>query len=176
VQLAFDDVDYWGGHRNNPDCEENIARLLKAWRASARMIFHIQHCSTEPGSLLRPERPGNAFKAEAVPHADEPVFKKTVNSAFIGTPLESELRRNKCTTVFFVGLTTNHCVETSVRMSGNLGFNTFLVDDACATFDRVGPNGKKHRAEDIHEMTLSNLNGEFCTIAQTKEILIAMGH
>ncbi|KAK9720270.1 hypothetical protein K7432_004257 [Basidiobolus ranarum] len=176
VQQAFDLIEYWGGNRNNPECEKNIAKLLHAWRTTSRKIYHVQHCSVEPGSPLSPKHPGNAFKPEATPLGGEPIFKKTVNSAFIGTTLESELRKDGCEWVFLVGLTTNHCVETSTRMSGNLGFNTFLVDDACATFDRVGPNGKKHLAEDIHEMTMSNLSGEFCTVVQTEEILNSINH
>ena len=80
------------GQRNNPQAESNMARLLAAWRAHGLPILHIQHCSTEPDSPLRPELPGNAFKKEVQPKAGEPVFRKTVNSAFIGTGLEQYLR------------------------------------------------------------------------------------
>ena len=56
-------------------------------------------------------------------------------------------------------------------MAGNLGFDTYLVADATATFDRVGPDGALHTAEDIQAMTLSNLNEEFATIVTTEEVL-----
>ena len=59
-------------------------------------------------------------------------------------------------------------------MAGNLGFDTRLVRDATWTFDRVGPDGDAHSAEDIHAMTLSNLNGEFATIVTAAEAIAAL--
>jgi nicotinamidase-related amidase len=56
-------------------------------------------------------------------------------------------------------------------MAGNLGFDTYLVSDATATFDRTGPDGIHHTAEEIQSMTISNLNEEFATIVTTAEVL-----
>jgi nicotinamidase-related amidase len=97
-----------------------------------------------------------------------------VNSSFIGTDLEARLRAAGIKTVVICGATTNHCVETTTRMAGNLGFETRLVRDATWTFERVGPDGDLHSAEDIHAMTLSNLNGEFAQIVTTAEIIAAL--
>ncbi|MGY4284101.1 isochorismate hydrolase [Bradyrhizobium sp. LM2.7] len=58
-------------------------------------------------------------------------------------------------------------------MAGNLGFDTRLVRDATWTFDRVGPDGEKHSAEEIHAITLSNLNGEFARIVTTDNVIAA---
>jgi nicotinamidase-related amidase len=60
-------------------------------------------------------------------------------------------------------------------MAGNLGFETFLVSDACATFERFGPDGALHKAEDVHAMTLANLHGEFATVVETRDALAAGG-
>ena len=65
VQKGLDDPSL--GTRNNPQAESNIARLLAEWRRHHRPVIHIQHCSVEPGSTLRPELPGNAIKDEARP-------------------------------------------------------------------------------------------------------------
>jgi nicotinamidase-related amidase len=86
VQQAF--LDSRWGERNNPQAESNIARLLAAWRSSGRPIRHVVHDSVEPNSLLRPDSPGNAIQAAATPKAGEPVYRKHVNSAFIGTTLD----------------------------------------------------------------------------------------
>ena len=169
VQKGFDDPKW--GQRNNPDAEDNIVLLLKLWRSKNLPVFHVQHCSTEPGSPLRPDRPGNQFKETVFPEQHEKVIKKSVHSAFIGTNLEKHLRNNHITTVVIVGLTTNHCVSTTARMAGNLGFTTFVVSDATATFDRTGPDGTTYDAEVIHNTSLANLHDEFAHIIATAEII-----
>jgi nicotinamidase-related amidase len=50
IQKGFDNIQYWGGQRNNPDAEENASELLKLWRANNLPIFHIKHCSSNPTS------------------------------------------------------------------------------------------------------------------------------
>ena len=32
IQKGFDNIEYWGGQRNNPDAEENAGELLRLWR------------------------------------------------------------------------------------------------------------------------------------------------
>lgn len=169
VQQAF--LDPRLGERNNPQAEANIARLLAAWRSSGRPIRHIVHDSTEPNSLLRPEVPGHAVQSVALPNATEPVYRKHVNSAFIGTDLEKDLRQDGVDTLVIVGLTTNHCVSTSARMAGNLGFRTYVVSDATAAFARRALDGTMRPAEDVHSAALSDLHGEFATVVDTAEML-----
>lgn len=169
VQDGLDDP-VWG-RRNNPEAENNMARLLDAWRARRQPIYHVQHISTDPKSPLRPNQPGNAIKQLVMPNADEPVIQKTVNSAFIGTDLEDRLRKQNIQSVVIVGLTTNHCVETTARMAGNLGFTTFVVADATATFDRTGYDGSYYPAELVHSVSLASLHDEFATILNTADLL-----
>lgn len=108
-----------------------------------------------------------------MPIEGERVFEKSVNSAFIGTKLESYLRDNNIEEIVIVGLTTDHCVSTTTRMAGNLGFKTLLVSDATATFDRKGPDGKEYMAEDIHVIHITSLNGEFCNVITTDSLISA---
>ncbi len=171
VQQAFNDEAYWGGNRNNPHAEENIARLIAAWREKKLPIFHVQHCSVNPKSPLHETNEGNAFKDVAKPTAGEPIIKKSVNSAFIGTNLQEQLEAQGITNVVVVGLITNHCVSTTARMAANLGFQTSVVSDATATFDRVSYDGRRFSAEEIHEVSLASLHDEFATIANTVSIL-----
>lgn len=170
AQQGFDN-SYWG-QRNNSDAETRIAYLIDFWRSHQWPVIHIQHCSTEKGSPLHPDNPGNAFKPEAMPVNGEQVFQKTVNSAFIGTGLESYLRSEQIDKLVVAGLTTDHCVSTSVRMAGNMGFDVILVSDATATFDRQDINGNHIPADEIHRIHLASLSGEFCQVQSTSEVCI----
>jgi nicotinamidase-related amidase len=170
VQKAFDEPSW--GLRNNLQAEENMEKLLTFWRESKRPVVHIQHVSRQkPSSLFYIKKETCEFKEIAKPLEHEPVIQKNVNSAFIGTDLEQFLKKSGCETVVIAGLTTNHCVETTTRMAGNLGFNTYLVSDATATFDRVGPDGVTYKADDIHRMTMANLHEEFAFIVDTQWLL-----
>jgi nicotinamidase-related amidase len=169
VQKGFDDPSW--GRRNNPQAESNIARLLDAWRKTGRPLFHVQHSSRMPGSLLGPTSPGFEIKDAVKPRPDEPVIRKNVNSAFIGTDLEARLRQNGLKTLVFAGLTTDHCVSTTARMAGNMGFDTYVVSDATATFDRAGPDGKHYDAEEVHQVSLASLHEEFATVTDTETLL-----
>lgn len=171
VQRAFDEWEAAGKRRNNPDAAERIAELLKAFRTNGAPVFHIRHEGTKPNSTFLPSRTGYAVKDEARELPGEPVIVKRVNSAFIGTDLEQRLRASHIATLVICGATTNHCVETTTRMAGNLGFDARLVRDATWTFDRIGPDGDAHSAEAIHAMTLSNLNGEFARIVTTSDVI-----
>jgi nicotinamidase-related amidase len=174
VQRAFDEWEAAGKRRNNPHAVARIADLLATFRDRRAPIFHIRHEGTRPNSSFRPEGSGYAVKDEAREHDGEPVIVKRVNSAFIGTDLETRLRTAGIATLVICGATTNHCVETTTRMAGNLGFDARLFRDATWTFDRVGPDGDAHSAEDIHAMTLANLNGEFARIVTTAEAIAAL--
>jgi nicotinamidase-related amidase len=171
VQRAFDEWEQAGKRRNNPQAVARIADLLHAFRECGAPIFHIRHEGMRANSSFRPGSSGFAVKDEARERSGEPVIVKRVNSAFVGTDLEQRLRSADITTLVISGATTNHCVETTTRMAGNLGFDARLVRDATWTFDRVGPDGETHSAEDIHAMTLSNLNSEFARIVTTAEAI-----
>ena len=65
-------------------------------------------------------------------------------------------------------------VESTARMAGNLGFETYLVGDATAAYDTIGPDGVHYPAATIHAMTLMNLHKEFATITTTDAVLAAV--
>ncbi len=168
VQKAFEQMEAAGYRRNNPLAVARIAKILEIFRKAEVPIFHIRHAN--PASRFDPDGPGFEPIAEARELEGEPVIVKTVNSAFIGTDLERRLRTNDIETVVIVGATTNHCVETTVRMAGNLGFETYLVRDATWTFDRTGLDGRIYSAEEVHAMSMANLDDEFCRIVNSKDI------
>lgn len=171
VQEGFNDP-FWG-IRNNPDAEDRIARLLAQWRDARAPVIHVQHCSDSPSSPLHPDSPGVAFMSISTPQAGEPVFRKSVNSAFIGTGLHEYLQQNKINRLVVAGFTTDHCVSTSVRMAGNLGYGVELVADATATFGRQDGKGRHIPAELIHDIHLLSLDREFCRVVSSDADLLS---
>ena len=172
LQRAIDDAKWRrDGERNNFSAEQNITDLLQAWRARNGPIFHIRHDSTEADSPYRPGQRGHEFKEFAVPRDGEPVIGKQTNSAFIGTNLEGRLRAAEHEALVVCGVITNNSVEATVRMAGNLGFKTYLVEDGCYTFARKDWEGRLRTAEEVHAMSLANLDGEYCEVRRTRDIL-----
>ena len=174
VQKGVNVLTHWGGpsgRRNNPDAEPHMAILLEAWRRAGLPVAYTQHDSREAASPLKLSEPGGAWIEELEPSTGELVVCKDVNSGFIGTNLEIELRRRGIERLVVVGFFTNMCVETTVRMAGNMGFDTYLVHDACATTNRVGPDGSDREPELVHDMTVANLHGEFCTALDHRQAL-----
>jgi nicotinamidase-related amidase len=167
IQKGFENIDYWGLERNNPDAELRASELLKIWRTNHFPVFHIQHYSSIPTSLLHESNAGNEFNELVAPLDAEPVIKKNVNSAFIGTGLQAQLDKAGITKLVIVGLTTDHCISTTTRMAGNLGYDTYLVSDATATFNRKAPDGQVYPAALIHETALASLHEEFASIVTT---------
>jgi nicotinamidase-related amidase len=79
------------------------------------------------------------------------------------------LRDASHTVLVIAGVIRNNSVEATVRMAGNLGFETYLVEDACFTFARPDWNGRVRSAEEVHAMSLANLHGEYCSVITTEE-------
>jgi len=170
-QQGFEDHDYWGGNRNNPHAEENALSLLDNWRSNKRPVFMCIHNSLDTNSLLRLDKPGGKLMSGFEPKDQETLLVKRVNSCFIGTDLEHLLRRQGISQLVVCGLTTNHCVSTTVRMAGNLGFEVDLIGDACATFDRTGTDGTLYTAQSVHDISLANIHNEFCRVKNTSDLL-----
>ena len=100
---------------------------------------------------------------------------KRANSAFIGTALERHLHDAGIGTLLIAGVITNNSVEATVRMAGNLGFATYLVEDGCFTFARRDFRGRLRSADEVHAMSLANLAGEYCTVITTAQALDRIG-
>jgi len=56
-------------------------------------------------------------------------------------------------------------------MAGNLGYDTYVVSDATATFDKTDFFGQRRSAEDVHALSLANLQGEYAAVISTAEAL-----
>jgi nicotinamidase-related amidase len=169
AQKGFDDPSW--GPRNNPDCDANIAALVRGWRAHGRPVVHVRHDSTNPASPLHPGTPGNALK-DYLGDAPDLLVTKSVNSCFHGSPdLHAWLVERGLDGIVVCGITTNHCCETTARVGGNLGHEVLFAIDATHTFDRTGPDGVTLSADELTRVTAANLHGEFATVVATRALL-----
>lgn len=100
------------------------------------------------------------------------LVSKSVNSSFHGTPdLHEWLQAQGIHQVVICGITTNHCCETTARLAGNLGYDTYFVIDATHTFDRPSLDGVMIPAAEVAAMTAANLNNEFATVLTTQALM-----
>jgi nicotinamidase-related amidase len=173
-QRGVDELGHWGGptgRRNNPDAESRLADLLAGWRSDGLPVVFTLHDSREDASPLKLSLPTGRPKPGLEPRDGETVVTKDVNGGFFGTGLDLALRRAGVSRLVIAGFFTNMCVETTARTAGNLGFDTYVVGDACATTNRVGPDGIDHDPEVVHQLSLASLHGEFCTVVRAADAL-----
>jgi nicotinamidase-related amidase len=170
AQRGFDDADYWGP-RDNPACDDNIARLVTEWSDRGRPLVYVRHDSVEPGSPLHPDSPGNALK-DYLDVEPDLLVTKSVNSSFHGSPdLHAWLGARDLEGIVVCGITTNHCCETTARVGGNLGHRVLFAIDATHTFDRTGPDGTVVTAGELARVTATNLHGEFAEVVRAEDLL-----
>ena len=161
------------GPRNNPEAELRMLELLALWRHTARPVIHVHHLSRSPDSVFWPGQSGVEVQPRFEPLAGEWLVQKQVPDAFSGTRLEEDLRRAGVGQLVIVGVATHNSVESTARTAGNLGFDTWVVEDACFTFDKSDHFGNARSAAEVHAMSLGNLHGEYATVVDVKRILQA---
>jgi nicotinamidase-related amidase len=188
IQRGLSHPTYYGTSRSTPQFDDSVTTLLSAFRASTAKhggrgphVMHVYHSSLNVASPLHPNNgDGMAFMPCAEPREGEPVFEKHVNSAFVGTGLEALLREKGVKQLVICGLTTDHCVSTTLRMAANLGVvdsiheetgktaegRIILVEDATAAFGKGGWD-----AETIHKVNIESIRDEFAEVMSTEEVV-----
>ncbi|KPU50677.1 isochorismatase family protein [Pseudomonas fluorescens] len=161
------------GRRNNPQAEARMLEMLDHWRRTARPVIHVQHLSRSEDSVFWPQQSGVEFQERFAPRAGERLIQKQVPDAFCSTGLETQLREAGIGQLIIVGVATHNSVESTARTAGNLGFDTWVAEDACFTFDKADFFGHAHSAEEVHAMSLGNLQGEYATVVSTACVLTA---
>jgi nicotinamidase-related amidase len=174
TQKGVHTLNHWGGptgRMNNPACQDNLVALLRAFRDAGRTVAFTRHDSSEPDSPLKFSLPTGAQLDGLEIRDGEIVVEKDVNSGFIGTSLEIDLRRAGIRRLVIAGYFTNFCVETTTRMAGNMGFDVYLAHDACATCNRIGLDGTDYDPDLVHDMAIASMNGEFCTAIRSEDAI-----
>lgn len=160
--------------RNNPSAEDNMARLVAAWRAANQVLVSVRHISRSPTSVFAPGQAGVEFQERFTPLPQEHIVEKNVPDAFINTGLERWLHARGIRRVVIAGVSTNNSVESTARTSGNLGFSTVVVADATFAFEKPDFAGKLRSADEVHLMSLANLHDEYADVRTTAQVLDAL--
>jgi nicotinamidase-related amidase len=138
--------------------ETNIASLVAAWRAEGLPVAHVGRPSSSPAIL---------------PLDGEIAIVRNATSAFVGADLEARLDELGATTLVLCGALATHALETSARHAADLGYQVFVVADACRAADTLDLRGRLWPAEDVRALTLTHLKGETATIVDLATTLRA---
>ena len=135
-----------------------VKRLLDGCRASQIPIFHtkeghqpdLSDCPPAKrtrgkgeltigdvgpmGRILVLGEPGNDIVPELAPLPDEVVISKPGKGAFYNTNLEALLKKQNITHLMFAGVTTEVCVQTTMREANDRGYECLLVEDATESY------------------------------------------
>jgi nicotinamidase-related amidase len=169
MQRGFDD-EFWG-RRNNPSCEDNVVRLIDAWRDKGWPVVFVKHNSLTPGSPLEKGSEGNELKNMITGEPDL-LVEKQVHSAFYGDPdLGAWLDSYGIRRVAIAGIQTNMCCETTARMASDLGYSLQFVEDATHTFDLEDESGTVFAAEDIARYAALTIAADFGRIVTTSQLV-----
>ena len=135
-----------------------VARLLQTCREAGMLVVHTREghrpdlSDCPPAKRLRGDpalrigdlgamgrlliigEPGHGIVAELAPHHGELVIDKPGKGAFYNTPLEEVLRANDITHLLFAGVTTEVCVQTTMREANDRGYECLLIEDATESY------------------------------------------
>jgi biuret amidohydrolase len=115
------------GHR--PD----LADCPPAKRARGRLALGIGD-KGPMGRILVDGEPGNEIVPELAPRSGEAVIVKPGKGAFYATGLDEMLRTQRITHLILAGVTTEVCVQTTMREANDRGYECLLVEDATESY------------------------------------------
>ena len=170
VQDSFRaDPGRWA-RRSNPRFEENLARLVDAYREAELPVIWVLH--TDDDSAFRQDSPWFRVQAWLEPREGEPVLVKTTRNAFTSTSLAEVLAGLGVRRLAVTGIQTEQCCETTARLAGDLGYDVDFVTEATATFPIRNPaTGEELGVEEITRNAEFALRGRFARIATVDELV-----
>ena len=149
---------------------EAAGRVLESFRAAGEPVVHIRHLWDEDeATFMRPGTDGIEIHPGVAPHEGEAVIEKAHPNSFLGTPLEDHLRSIGADELVVCGMMTSMCVDATVRAAVDLGFETTVVHDACATCD-LEFAGHVVPAVQVHAAFLAALADGYAAVVASDEI------
>lgn len=174
VQESFRHRPFWT-EEELPAYLAQQNRLIAAAEASGMPVIRVLHRDgpnetsnpfSEASGHVRPLSGLRPFEAAAT-------YIKSRHSALVGTGLDVWLTQHGITDLIITGIRTEQCCETTTRHASDLGWTVHYALDATLTFAMVQPDGTILSAEDIRQRTATVLNGRFCTMWSTDELMTA---
>lgn len=132
--------------------------VLSAWREAGGLVVHTREAHQPDlsdcppakrnrgnpslrigdagpmGRILVAGEPGNQIIAELAPQPGEVVIDKPGKGAFYATPLDTLLQEKDITHLIFMGVTTEVCVQTSMREANDRGYDSLLLTDCTESY------------------------------------------
>ena len=177
IALLLIDIqnDYFEGGSNRLCGSEEAAieasRLVKYFRIRNLPVVHVQHISTRAGAkFFLPDTIGAEIYHSVSPKDDEPVVIKYTPNSFFKTDLKSILDSMNITDLTVCGMMTHLCIDTTVRAAKDLGYNSTVVYDACATKD-LKFQEESLEAKDVQLAFLAALYPYFAQICSVDDIV-----
>lgn len=150
-------------HRHSPDLRETGGPNSPYWHKEGGIRIYRDHPQWRDKLLIRGTW-GAEIVEELKPQEADIVVEKPRFTAFFGTNLDIILKTYNIRYLVFVGISTNICVETSIRDAFNLEYFPILVSDAVAS---SGPSF-------MQEATISNVKSCFGWVTTTENVLEAI--
>lgn len=168
--------DYFENGRNPLFCPKkaayNAGRALDYCRRNKFSVYHVRHISLkEEATFFLPETFGSEIYESVKPFANEKVFIKNTPNSFFHTGLAEELAEKKIDHITVCGMMSHMCIDTSVRAARDLGINTVVLQDACATKDLIWDN-KVIPAATVHDTIMASLQGTFAQVMMTEIFIL----
>ena len=171
--------EYFSGKMPIPDGKaalENAKRLIEMADASDMPVFHIQHLTPSGAQIFAEGSSSTDFHADLQPAANHAVVRKTSISVFPTTDIDAQLKAKGIKTLIVSGLMTHACVAGAARDAVPLGYDVIVANDACATRDVDGADGKTVPHGLLHQASLASLADTFADVQSTNAILALPRH
>ena len=148
----------------------NTMKLIEDAKEKGYEIFFIQHISTRKGAgFFLPGSEGVKLH-KRFDLSVGAVIEKHYPNSFRETSLQEKLQSKGIKDLIICGAMSHMCVDTTVRAAFDLGYSVELISDACATKDLTF-EGETIKAKDVHSAFMASLDGVFCEVKSTQEIL-----
>jgi nicotinamidase-related amidase len=148
----------------------NATKVIEAARSAGDKVIHVRHENPADAPFFVPGTEGAEIIPVVAPADGELVITKKNPNSFRETELKQALDAEGIKDVVVVGAMSHMCIDATSRAAADLGYNTTIIEDACATRD-LEFNGKTVPAAQVHAAYMSALAFAYGKVVTTSELL-----